>query len=410
MQKVDVFISAKSSDFKHAKNVYDFLIANGLSVFFSEESLPKIGNADYRQQIDKALDATQHMVVVTSSKENVASEWVEAEWGLFINEKRSGIKKGNIVTIIAEKMEIKDLPASLRYYQVERLSEEGLSKVLSFLGVVSQTVAFKKSNNKEYIAYASIFILFAFVLFFFIYKKDIIGYGLGNSQHIAGNSSQDTTGADEIMAVAVSSNSSLDQEVKDANNTFKNQLGSSETQVKYENSSALPTHVNGGSLTTDETVDTKSSNQKPTETPDTPRPYPSQPVTPVQNTREVSSSRQSSAISPEASNPSFHNSTQFTGPSISHSNQLGKSNSTNSSAANSTLVHNSESLQSHTIADKPAQTAEASVPISNLFGSGIGSRDTLAANSSESLKPFQKQARANEHAVPINNLFRLPTQ
>ena len=49
-----------------------------------------MGSSDYRKEIDRALDASKHMIVVTSKKEHVESSWVEAEWGLFINEKRSG--------------------------------------------------------------------------------------------------------------------------------------------------------------------------------------------------------------------------------------------------------------------------------------------------------------------------------
>jgi len=53
-----------------------------------------MGNSDYRREIDRALEQAKHLIVVTSRKEYVESKWVEAEWGSFINEKRSGRKDG----------------------------------------------------------------------------------------------------------------------------------------------------------------------------------------------------------------------------------------------------------------------------------------------------------------------------
>jgi hypothetical protein len=132
-QEPFVFVSAKSEDYKYAANVYEFLKSRGVPTFFSPESLPQLKDSDYRKQIDDALDKVRHLVVVTSSRKNVTSEWVEAEWGLFINEKRSGLKRGNIITIVAGDMTPAQLPPSLRYYEVFPLCEEGLQQALKFL-------------------------------------------------------------------------------------------------------------------------------------------------------------------------------------------------------------------------------------------------------------------------------------
>ena len=83
--------------------------------------------------IDEALDAAKHMVLVTSRPENVRSPWVEAEWGLFINEKRSGIKTGNLLTVIIGDMQPRDLPASLRYYEVIQMKPGALEKILQYV-------------------------------------------------------------------------------------------------------------------------------------------------------------------------------------------------------------------------------------------------------------------------------------
>jgi len=128
-----IFISAKSEDYDAATQVYQFLTDRGLRAFFSKESLPELGNADYGDQIDEALEETAHMVVVTSSRENVTSEWVKAEWRLFVNEKRGGRKAGNLLTVTTGEMGIVDLPATLRGYEVVPLTSEGLDRLLKFV-------------------------------------------------------------------------------------------------------------------------------------------------------------------------------------------------------------------------------------------------------------------------------------
>jgi hypothetical protein len=96
-------------------------------------SLPRLGSSDYRKQIDRALEQAYHIIVVTSSRENVESPWVEAEWGLFINEKRSGRKNGNIITLLAEGLSPVILPPSLRYYEVLNLNTAGLTRMLDYV-------------------------------------------------------------------------------------------------------------------------------------------------------------------------------------------------------------------------------------------------------------------------------------
>lgn len=117
-RKARVFISANHIDYRYAAEVYRFLKSRGVAVFFCEESLPQLGSSDFRKQIDRALDDAEHMIVVCSSVANVESPWVEAEWGFFINEKRSGRKRGNLVTVVVGSLSAVNLPPSLRYYEV----------------------------------------------------------------------------------------------------------------------------------------------------------------------------------------------------------------------------------------------------------------------------------------------------
>ena len=76
-----------------------------------------IGNAEdkAREIIDDALDSATHMVIVATKPEYIVSAYVKSEWRTFIEEKRSGRKMGNIVTLI--EFTISELPISLRHFQ-----------------------------------------------------------------------------------------------------------------------------------------------------------------------------------------------------------------------------------------------------------------------------------------------------
>ena len=128
-----VFISANRADNEHAEIVFDFLEAHGVHAFLSQRSLPELGNSDYRKVIDERLDSCSHMVVVTSSRERVESPWVEAEWGFFINAKRSRSKTGNIITMTTGDLAPRDLPPSLRYYEVIPLTPTSLDRLLKYV-------------------------------------------------------------------------------------------------------------------------------------------------------------------------------------------------------------------------------------------------------------------------------------
>jgi hypothetical protein len=133
MQKIDVFISRKSADAPFAKKIYDYLTAQGLSVFESDQSLKELGNADYIKAIDEALVSTTHMMVVGSSANNIKSSWVEAEWLFFLNRKRSGKTSGNLFTVITKQMNIDDLPPSLANFQVIPYNEKNFPIVYNYV-------------------------------------------------------------------------------------------------------------------------------------------------------------------------------------------------------------------------------------------------------------------------------------
>lgn len=58
----DVFLSYKSQDHKIASEVCRYLTDCGLSVFFSQITLGDVGESEYSEIIDKALEKSRHLV------------------------------------------------------------------------------------------------------------------------------------------------------------------------------------------------------------------------------------------------------------------------------------------------------------------------------------------------------------
>lgn len=134
----DVFISCKSEDYHFARKVYQYLREHNYNVFLADTELRKKGNAEYGEIIDEALDSATHMVIVATKPEYIMSAYVKSEWRTFIEEKRSGRKMGNIVTLIG--FTISDLPISLRHFQSFRMEE--ILRVVDFLPL-------KKNDNNN---------------------------------------------------------------------------------------------------------------------------------------------------------------------------------------------------------------------------------------------------------------------
>ena len=133
----DLFISCNSKDYSLAREVFEYVEANNFRAFFCEESIRRSGIADFRNEIDEALDAAQHIVVVASSSENISRNYVKAEWGLFVNEKRCGRKSGNVITVMLGEVTIEHLPIALRQFNVLRWNDETKQDLLAYL---TQTV------------------------------------------------------------------------------------------------------------------------------------------------------------------------------------------------------------------------------------------------------------------------------
>ena len=137
--KYDVFISCKSEDYNIGRQVYDFLTnyrGLDISVFMADKELRKRGNTDYGKIIDEALDSSTHLIIVSSNadflKEEISS-YVYEEWHTFVEEIRSGRKKGNIMTVFTENVKLEEVPIALRNRQSFPFTE--YSPIVNYLKI-----------------------------------------------------------------------------------------------------------------------------------------------------------------------------------------------------------------------------------------------------------------------------------
>lgn len=127
----DVFISCKSEDYPFAKKVYKYLKELNYNVFLADEELRKKGISEYGKIIDEALDSATHMIIIASKPEYIESSYVQSEWRTFIEEKRTGRKTGNIITII--NFDVSSLAISLR--QFESFDFKHISEICAYLPI-----------------------------------------------------------------------------------------------------------------------------------------------------------------------------------------------------------------------------------------------------------------------------------
>lgn len=147
-KKYDVFISCKSEDYPQAEKVSGFLRKNGITPFLASESLRRVGNTAYLDEIDKALNECEHLIVFCSKPEYAESKFVKEEWQSFRNEMLSGRKNGNILSIVQNNISVGELPYGLRRYEV--ISFSNYEKVLlNYLTIKSQDTILKRYNESR---------------------------------------------------------------------------------------------------------------------------------------------------------------------------------------------------------------------------------------------------------------------
>ena len=92
MNKTEVFLSFKNSDANGnstkeramSDELYNALANRGIGVFYSNETLSVCGAAQYKAEIDNALDEATILIAVGTSRESLESSWVRYEWDGFL--------------------------------------------------------------------------------------------------------------------------------------------------------------------------------------------------------------------------------------------------------------------------------------------------------------------------------------
>ena len=107
---------------------------SGKEVFFAKETLPQLGDSEYRAAIFDAIERSKHMVVVSSQPDYLKTKWVKKECDTFDNEVTDGRKDGTLILVLADDIVANkgNLPIELRAKKIVKMSEFR-SRLLSYL-------------------------------------------------------------------------------------------------------------------------------------------------------------------------------------------------------------------------------------------------------------------------------------
>ena len=152
----DVFISFKHTDCGRitqdtamANELSQRLKAKGICVFFSEQTLPQLGESVFKKKIDEALDSANVFVLVCTNANYPRTGWINYECETFLNEILSGNKpSGQMITFIKD-ISIKDLPLSLHRFQSFNPQHGGYEPIVSFIKtIVDNQVGVEPAGSK----------------------------------------------------------------------------------------------------------------------------------------------------------------------------------------------------------------------------------------------------------------------
>lgn len=151
----DIFISCKSEDYTLANEIYRFLCQRGYSVFIADVELRKLGRDKFGKVIDEALEEAKHFVLFSSNPNYVVSTYVEDEWRIFLEERRSGRKSGNLLTV-RKGFEISKLPIALR--NLQSFTYDNFQSIIDYLPLSifnEYNYEIDSANTKNNIKYKS---------------------------------------------------------------------------------------------------------------------------------------------------------------------------------------------------------------------------------------------------------------
>lgn len=156
-----VFISYKCTDeygrqtldSAMAQDLYNILSKIGYKVFFSSDTLEKLGSSQYKTTIDTALDSAKVMIVVLSNHEYATTHWVQYEWDSFYNDYLSGVRKDANLFTLTQNVQVNELPRTLRNVQNFDYSE-GVNRLCEYvknilpLSIDSQELTINNSSDR----------------------------------------------------------------------------------------------------------------------------------------------------------------------------------------------------------------------------------------------------------------------
>lgn len=139
MEQFDIFISFKNTaenglqtkDAALAEQVYKEFCARGISTFYSNITLLRLGESVYKRSIDKALDTAKILIVIGTDLAYIESRWIRYEWESFHTDVLDGVKDGEIITF-TRNINPRSLPRALRSYQNCNVDDMGISAFCDF--------------------------------------------------------------------------------------------------------------------------------------------------------------------------------------------------------------------------------------------------------------------------------------
>lgn len=132
----DVFLSHNRLQKPWVRELYSFLISQGLKVFFDEESI--LPGQNIVVAIEEALATSRHVVLIIS-RSSLASKWVAMESQLSVHDDPDATKR-KIVPVIIESIDFRKARLSLQTLNCIDLSrshtrEDRLRFMLKHIGI-----------------------------------------------------------------------------------------------------------------------------------------------------------------------------------------------------------------------------------------------------------------------------------
>lgn len=140
MQNYDVFLSYKHTDkngnltpeVAMAEELYRALTEKGIRVFYSIETLGLLGEPEFKDAIDNALDDAYILVAIGSSVDNLMSNWVKYEWDSFYKDILNRKREGKVFSYISG-VDINELPRTLRQVQTFNKPANSVDEICTFI-------------------------------------------------------------------------------------------------------------------------------------------------------------------------------------------------------------------------------------------------------------------------------------